>query len=104
MYSAGSVKIAPATTAPDAPPMPVMMTFSRSVDRRRYTRARPIARIEIGIAASMTCPTFSPEYADATVKMTPKTTPQPIDRHVACGGSDAALTMGWYRWPGSSLV
>ncbi len=39
----------------------VRMTFSSSVERRRYTRARPIARIEIGIDASITWPTFSPE-------------------------------------------
>ena len=43
-------------------------------------RARPIARIEIGIAASITCPTFSPEYADATVKMTQKRSPQTSER------------------------
>jgi hypothetical protein len=34
MYSAGSVKIAPATTDPDTPPMPVMITFSRMLERR----------------------------------------------------------------------
>ena len=52
---------APATTAPDVPPIPVRMTFSSSVERRRYTRASPIARIEIGMAASITWPTFKPE-------------------------------------------
>jgi hypothetical protein len=28
------VKIAPATTEPETPPMPVMITFSRRLDRR----------------------------------------------------------------------
>jgi hypothetical protein len=28
------VKIAPATMEPETPPMPVMMTFSRTVERR----------------------------------------------------------------------
>jgi hypothetical protein len=55
------VKIAPATTEPETPPIPVMITFSRRLERRRYTRASPIARIEIGIAASMTWPTLRPE-------------------------------------------
>ena len=41
--------------------MPVTITFSSRLERRAYTRARPIVRIEIGIAASITCPTFRPE-------------------------------------------
>ncbi len=69
IQSAGRVKMAPATMPPDTPPMPVMMTFSRSMDRggaperlsAGYTRASPIARIEIGMAASSTCPTLRPE-------------------------------------------
>ena len=32
---AGSVKIAPATTEPETPPTPVMMTFSERLERRR---------------------------------------------------------------------
>ncbi len=55
------MKIAPATTDPETPPMPVMITFSSTLERRRKTRARPMARMEIGIAASITCPTLSPE-------------------------------------------
>ena len=61
MYNAGSVKMAPAATEPACPPMPVTITFSSSVERRRYTRASPIVRMEMGMAASITCPTFSPE-------------------------------------------
>ena len=55
------VKIAPATTLPEAAPIPVMITFSSRLVRRPYIRASPIAKIEIGIAASIPCPTFSPE-------------------------------------------
>ncbi len=61
VYSAGSVKMAPATTPPEVPPIPVRMTFSSRVDRRLYARARPMARMEIGMAASITWPTFRPE-------------------------------------------
>jgi hypothetical protein len=50
--------------------------------------------MEIGMAASITCPTFSPEYADATVKMTQSSSPHSIDRHVVSGIDDAAGTMG----------
>ena len=35
MYSAGIVNTAPATTGPATPPMPVMITFSSNVERRR---------------------------------------------------------------------
>ena len=59
-----------------------------------YTRASPMARIEIGIAASITWPTFSPEYAEATVNTTQKNTPQPTDRHVSSGGVCSAGTTG----------
>jgi hypothetical protein len=67
--------------------MEVMITFSSTVERRRYTRARPMARIEIGMAASITCPTFSPEYAEATVKMMQRKNPQRMARHVVSGGA-----------------
>ncbi len=47
--------------AAEAPPMPVMITFSSSEERRLYTRARPMARMEMGIAASIPWPTFRVE-------------------------------------------
>ena len=53
--------MAPATTLPEAAPMPVMMTFSSSEVRRLKMRARPMARMEMGMAASIPWPTFSPE-------------------------------------------
>ena len=53
--------MAPATTLPDAPPMPMMMTFSSRLERRLNMRARPMARIEMGMAASIPWPTLSPE-------------------------------------------
>ncbi len=59
-----------------------------------------MARIEIGIAASITCPTFSPEYAEATVKMTHRNRPQPIERAVASGRDADGGTTGLYVSPG----
>ena len=46
------------------------------------------------MAASITCPTFSPEYADATVKMTQSSSPQSTDRHVVSGTAAAGGTIG----------
>jgi hypothetical protein len=60
MYSAGSVKIAPATTTPDAAPMDWMMTFSRMLLRLVYRLVIPTARMAIGMAASKTCPATRP--------------------------------------------
>jgi len=53
-----------------------------------------MARIEIGIAASITCPTFNPEYADAMVNSRHRNTPQPIDRGVSSGGACFAGMIG----------
>ena len=55
MYKAGSVKMAPATTELASPPMPVMITFSRTLERQRT-------------------------HAEATVKTTHRNTPQPTER------------------------
>jgi hypothetical protein len=93
-YSAGRVKIAPATTDAETPPIPVMMTFWSSGGSLETTRVRPIARIEIGIAASMTWPTLSPEYAEATVKRTQKKSPQNNETPVASGNLVPAGTIG----------
>ena len=41
--------------------MPVMITFSSREERRGYKRAKPIARMEMGIAASIPWPTLSAE-------------------------------------------
>jgi hypothetical protein len=41
--------------------MPVMIMFSSSEERRGYRRAKPIARMEMGIAASIPWPTFRVE-------------------------------------------
>ena len=59
MYRAGIVKTAPDTTWDELAPIDWMITFSSRVDRRGKRRDRPMARIEIGIAASMPWPTFS---------------------------------------------
>ena len=74
--------------------MPVMIMFSRTVERRGYMRARPMARMEIGIAASMPWPTFSVEYAEATVKITQNKTPQRTARSVISGTFVSVGTIG----------
>ena len=61
MYRAGSVKIEPDTTRPDAPPMLCTMTFSRIEFLRTNSPETPTARMLIGIAASITCAILSPE-------------------------------------------
>ena len=60
IYMAGSVKMAPATTAPEHAPMLWMMTFSPSPCLRFAAVETPTAIMAMGIAASNTCPTFSP--------------------------------------------
>jgi hypothetical protein len=60
--------------------------------------------MEIGIAASITCPTLSPEYADATVKTTHSNSPHPTDRGVSSAGAVDAGTSGTYAVPGASGV
>jgi hypothetical protein len=67
-------------------------------------RERPMARIEIGIDASITWPTLSPEYAEATVKITQSSTPQPTERPVTSSGAAVARTTGWYASPAASGV
>jgi hypothetical protein len=104
MYNAGKVKIAPATTDPATPPIPVMITFSSNEERRRYILANPITKMEIGIADSITCPTFSPEYAEATVKIMQRNNPHPTDLHVSSGSTSPASTRGSQVSPGFSGV
>ena len=57
---AGSVKMAPATTAPEQAPMLWMMTFSRRAFERLAAALTPTAIIAMGMAASNTWPTFRP--------------------------------------------
>src|SRR5512147_22036 len=58
--------------------------------------------MEIGIAASITWPTFRPEYAEAMVKTTHSTSPQPTERNVVSGTRAAAGTTGRYSSPAAS--
>ena len=58
--SAGSVKIAPATITPLEEPIDWIITFSPSAFLRLSADDKPTAMMAIGIAASNTCPTFSP--------------------------------------------
>jgi hypothetical protein len=54
------------------------------------------------MAASIPWPTFSPEYAEATEKITQSTTPQKIDLNVSSGSLAAAGMRGWKDSPGFS--
>ena len=58
----------------------------------------------MGMAASMTCPTLSPEYAEATVKITQSETPQATDRNVVSGGVSCGMTIGSYCSPWPSVT
>src|SRR5450432_735809 len=60
--------------------------------------------MEMGIAASITCPTFRPEYAEATVNTTHRKTPHPIERGVSSSRFSEAATGGWYVSPGARGV
>ncbi len=68
IYNAGRVKIAPATIPPEQEPMDCIMTFSPRAFFLPSALLRPTAIIAIGIAASNTCPTFSPRKAAAAEK------------------------------------
>ena len=57
---AGSVKMAPATTAPEQAPILWMMTFSPKAFERLAAVDAPTAMMAMGMAASKTCPTFKP--------------------------------------------
>ena len=60
MYSAGSVKMAPATITPLHAPMLCIITFSPRPFLRFVALLSPTAMMVMGMAASNTCPTFSP--------------------------------------------
>src|SRR5580765_4142797 len=56
----------------------------------------------MGIAASMTWPTFRPEYADAAVKIAQRKRPQITERGDASGRFAEGGTTGRYASPGPS--
>ncbi len=60
MYSAGNVKMAPATITPEHAPMLWIITFWPSAFFFFNAELRPTAMMAIGIAASNTWPTFRP--------------------------------------------
>ena len=85
IYIAGRVKMAPATTAPEQAPIDCMMTFSPSPCLRRAAVDTPTAMMAIGIAASNTCPTFSPRYAAAAENSTAISIPHVTDHAFTSG-------------------
>ena len=85
MKSAGRVKIAPATIAPEHDPIDWIITFSPSAFLRLSPLDSPTAMIAIGIAASNTCPTLRPRYAAAAEKITVIMMPRLTDQGVTSG-------------------
>ena len=85
MNSAGRVKIAPATIAPEQDPMDWIITFSPSAFLRLRPLDSPTAMMAIGIAASNTWPTFNPRYAAAAEKITVMMIPRLTDHGVTSG-------------------
>ena len=63
------MKIAPATIEPEQAPMDCIITFSPSAFFLFNAPDTPTAIMAIGIAASKTCPTFSPRNAAAAEKI-----------------------------------
>ena len=67
--------MAPATTIPDEAPIDWIITFCPMAFFFFNAPDTPTAMIAIGIAASNTCPTFSPRYAAAALKIIAITRP-----------------------------
>ena len=67
---AGRVNIAPATTAPEQPPMDWMITFCPRPSFFPRALVSPTAMMVVGVAASKTWPTLRPRYAAAAEKIT----------------------------------
>ena len=91
--------MAPATTLPEQAPMLWIITFSPRAPRRRATVLTPTAMMAMGIAASNTCPTFSPRYAAAAEKRTAITIPHATLHAVTSGYSLSARISGSYTSP-----
>ena len=96
---AGNVKMAPATTAPEQAPMLCMMTFSPNALERLAAVDTPTAMMAMGMAASNTCPTFSPRYAAAAEKSIAIITPHVTDHAFTSGYSLLGDIMGSYCSP-----
>ena len=99
MWIAGIVKTEPPATMPDVAPIASTLTFSSSVDARRFRNAvakaeKPTARIEIGIADSMPWPSFSAMYVAAAEKTIAQSAPWATERTVTSGTAAAAGTIG----------
>src|SRR5512141_3076561 len=101
------VKTEPPATMPDVAPIARTLTFSSSVDARRFRNAvanaeKPTARIEIGIADSMPWPSFSALYVAAAEKTIDQKKPWTTERVViSCAGREGGMT-GSYVSPGAS--
>ena len=72
----------PETISPDDAPIDCIMTFSPRAFLRLVAPDRPTAIMAIGMAASNTCPTFSPRKAAAAENITAMMTPHVTDHTV----------------------
>ena len=92
---------------PEVAPNATTFTFSRSVEpraARTFTKRTeaPTARIEIGIADSIPCPSFSAIYVAAAEKTTDQKNPWTIDLAVTSGTEALDGMTGTYVSPGAS--
>src|SRR5574344_162015 len=101
---AGKVKMAPATTAPEQAPILWMMTFSPRALLRWDAVDTPTAMMAIGMAASNTCPTFSPRYAAAAENSIAMMIPHVTDQAFTSGYTLRGSMIGWYSSPSFSSV
>ncbi len=104
IYRAGKVNMAPATIAPEHEPMDCIITFSPSEFLRPSALESPTAIIAIGIAASNTCPTFSPRKAAAAENSTVIRSPRHTDHGVTSGQFFPGERSGLYSSPGFSSL
>lgn len=77
-----------------------MMTFSPKAPFRLVALDTPTAMMAIGMAASNTCPTFSPRKAAAAEKIIAMMIPHETDRKLTSGYSLSGDINGSYFSPG----
>ena len=99
---AGRVKIAPATTAPEHPPMLWIITFWASESFFLSAPVRPTAMIAMGMAASNTWPTLRPRYAAAALNRITIRTPTATEYGVTSEYFLFGSRSGLYTSPGFS--
>ena len=87
---------------PEVAPIATMLTFSSSVLLPRKSAEKPTARMAMGMAGSIPCPSLSAMNAEAPEKSTPITVPTMTERTVTSATRRAGAMTGWYVSPGWS--